>query len=322
MQLYERQYSEWSSFKKAVQERGLQLQFKESDEGYSVWGYDGPELLSTLLYKNPAPPGTLGNDPVAQQAIYDAERADFEANYKPYSNKAVVPRAADGKPFTLPNIFPGEVLLNFTGASDAATVRFTGDLFQLQKAGAGDATFDINLLDGVFLAGGHVEWDGGSWGSSVTMTLEAPASTVKDPAVPGQGNCNLVPTPYGFNMIVPAAGNGTKDLDVATPVPASDDETNVYTGYWSHSEPWVGKGVVTPGTPGASKYNLFDAPLKMATFTRLPLMRDTGARDLASHAIKPKWVLPEWTMRVTIHNEDSNKTLRVAWDLLVARRKS
>ena len=32
------------------------------------------------------------------------------------------------------------------------------------------------------------------------------------------------------------------------------------TGYWTYSEPWVGKGTVTPGSPGASKYNLFDFP--------------------------------------------------------------
>jgi hypothetical protein len=232
------------------------------------------------------------------------------------------PVAMDGKPFVLPNIFPGEVLLNFTGSSDKLSPpqRFGGALFGLQQSGVGTASMDIDFLDGVFLAGGHVDWTGGSWGSSVYMELVAPASTVKEPATPGHGNCNLVPTGLGFNIIVPAAGNGAKDIDVAVPVPAYDDETNVQNGYWSYSEPWLGKGTLSP-SPGNGKYNLFDVPLELAHFAKLHLHLDKGQRDLVAPSIKPKWILPEWKMRVTIDNKGTG-TLSVSWDLLIARRKS
>jgi len=231
------------------------------------------------------------------------------------------PIAADGKPFVLPNSFPGEVLLTFTGASDGVT-RFGGDIFGLQVVGAGTATQTLVFNDGIFLAGGHVDWDGGSWGSYIQLDMTAPASSTKAPASPGQGDCNKAPTGLGFNIIVPAAGDGAYDLDVVTPIPSTDDETNAQTGYWNYSEPWVGKGVVSPGVPGNSKYNLFDIPLALAHFTKLHLFLETGQRNMVAPAIKPKWVLPEWQMKVTVVNTDAAKTLRVAWDILLARRKS
>lgn len=234
------------------------------------------------------------------------------------------PVAADGKPFVLPNIFPGEVLLNFTGVNDklSPAERFGGALFGLQQVDAGTATVDLDFLDGLFLAGGHIAWDGGAWGNSVYMELYAPASTVKDPASPGTGNCNVVPTGLpGLNIIVPAAGNGAKDIDVPVPIPANDDETNAQNGYWSYSEPWLGKGTTSPATPGKGKYNLFDQPLELAHFARLHLFQTSGTRDLIAPAIKPKWILPEWKMRVIIENTASG-TFRVGWDLLIARRKT
>lgn len=233
------------------------------------------------------------------------------------------PRAADGKPFVLPNIFPGEVLLNFTGCSDTVSPpeRFGGALFGVQQVGVGDAVQTLDFLDGVFLAGGHIDWSGGSWGSYVYFELVAPASTVKAPASPGTGNCNLVPTGLNFNIILPAAGNGAYDLDAAVPVPAFADETNEPNGYWNYSEPWVGKGVTSAGSPGTSKYNLFDVPLELAHFAKIHLFRPDGQRDLIAPAIKPKWILPEWKMKVAVHNTGAG-TLSVVWDLLIARRKS
>lgn len=237
------------------------------------------------------------------------------------------PLAADGKPFVLPNSFPGEVLLNFTGVSDKLNPveRFGGDLFGLTKTGVGEETFTVDFLDGVFLAGGHINWDGGSWGSAVYMELIAPATTTKSPAVANQGNCNKVPLGGGVNLIVPAAGNGVYDLDVPVPIPAFDDETNAQNGYWNYSEPWIGKGVMSPcptlPTP-TGKYHLLDVEKELAHFTKLHLFLPTGQRDMIAPAIKPKWILPEWKMKVVISNADANQTLRCGWDLLVARRKS
>jgi hypothetical protein len=235
------------------------------------------------------------------------------------------PVASDGKPFVLPNIFPGAVVLNFTGRSDKITApaaRFGGPLFGLQAAPGATETFLVDLLDGIYLAGGHVDWEGGSWGSFVHLELMAPATTTKAPAVLGHGNCNKVATGYGFNIIVPAAGNGEFDLDVPVPVPASDGETEVANGYWAYSEPWLGRGVLTPSATPTARYNLFDQELELAHFAEVHLAKDIGTRDLAAGSIKPKWILPEWHMRVEIYNADVTKTLKVVWDFVLARRRT
>lgn len=232
------------------------------------------------------------------------------------------PRASNGAPIILNNAFPGEVVLNFTGCADSSTTRFAGPLFGLQKAGIGDAVQEFSFLDGVFLAGGHVEWEGGAWDSYLYFEVIAPATTTKAPVVAGQGNCNKVATGYGFNIIVPAAGDGEFDIDAPIPVPANDDETDAFNGYWNYSDPWLGKGTISAGTPQASKYNLFDASLDLAHFCKLHIARATGTRDLIAPAIKPKWILPEWVLKVLIHNADSASTLKVVWDLLIARRRT
>lgn len=231
------------------------------------------------------------------------------------------PRAADGKPFYLPNIFPGEVLLNFAGRGDSNGVRYSGDSFCLSKEGVGTASMNFRFQDGIFLAGGSIMWTGGGFGSYVKMDLFSPATTVVDAS--GSGNCNLVPTGLGFNIIIPAAGDGAKNLGTTiVPVPANDDETNAQNGFWSYSDPWIGKGTVSAGEPQASKYNLFDAQLPLAHFTDLPLILPEGQCQLLLENIKPKWVLPEWFFQVTAYNAHSDKTLNVGWALAVARRKS
>lgn len=234
------------------------------------------------------------------------------------------PVAADGKMFVLPNSFPGDVLINFTGCNDGGSPpkRFGGSLFGIQITGAGTETVTVDLLDGIFLAGGHIDWDGGAWGNEIYMELLAPASTTKAPAAEGQGNCNRVAIGGGYYMLVPADGNGTHDLDTVIPIPSAADETNEATGYWTYSEPWIGKGTISASIPGHGKYNLYTMPLELAHMCKLHLFLPTGQRDFVAPAIKPKWILPEWKLSVTATNTNPDATFRVCWDFLLARRKS
>jgi hypothetical protein len=112
-------------------------------------------------------------------------------------------------------------------------------------------------------------------------------------------------------------------LDTVVPVPASNAETNAQNGYWNYSEPWIGKGTVSAASvPGTGKYNLYDTTLELAHFAKLHAFTDTGCRDLTAPAIKPKWILPEWVIKVEAYNADPNKTFSVSWDLMAARRKT
>jgi hypothetical protein len=154
------------------------------------------------------------------------------------------------------------------------------------------------------------------------MEVSAPASAVKAPLVENQGNCNLVATGLGFNMIVPAAGNGAYDLDVTIPIPAANPETDHAEGYWNHSDPWIGKGTMSAGVPGHAPFNLFDTSMELAHLCRISCLRDSAERDVLVENIRPKWIYPEWNLVVTLHNADANKTLSVAWDLMIARKRS
>lgn len=242
-----------------------------------------------------------------------------------YSGTHAAPVASDGRLYISPNIFPEECYMVFTGSGDKITEpqdRFGGDLCLLEKNGQGDSEMDLRFIDGVYIAGGHISWTGGDPGAYIYMELRSDASTVKAPQTPGEGNCNLVATGLGFNMIVPAAGNGQYDLDYAAPVPAYHPETNAKTGYWEYSEPWIGKGTVSAGVAQHSKYNLYDEGLELNHFAKILLLTNEGTRDMFIPAMKPKWLLPEWYLRIELHNANNAKNLHVAWDLLLGRRKT
>ena len=71
-----------------------------------------------------------------------------------------------------------------------------------------------------------------------------------------------------------------------------------------------------------SKYNLYDATLPLATFAKVNLILTEGTRDIVAQSIKPKWILPQWQMKVTIYNQSSTKVLTASWDFITARRTS
>jgi hypothetical protein len=312
-------YATWlgaEGLKAYVQTHDLSVQRNDEGTAWYVFAVEGNVSHATRVLKDGG-----------------AEQTDFEASYSSMagspvtpvrtyvSKEQVAPVAADGKPFYLPNIFPGEVLLNFAGRGDLNGQRYGGGLFSLEKDGVGTAYADFSFQDGVYLAGGHIMWVGGGFGSYVKMELFSPATTLTDAS--GDGNANVAPTGLGFNIIVPAAGNGAKNLgSVITPVPANDDESNAQNGFWNYTDPWVGKGSVSPGVPQSSKYNLFDTLLPISHFTDLHLVLESGDRTLLLENVKPKWILPEWFFRVTVINANAEKTLRVGWDLAIARRKS
>lgn len=222
---------------------------------------------------------------------------------------------------SLPNIFPPECVLNFAGRGDAGGVRYGGDPWHAEKAGSGSTEVDFGFMDGVFVAGGQFQWCNGSFGSRLTLTLHAPATTVEDPETPGTGNCNLVSVGGGINVIVPANGNGSKNLGTTiVPIPAEDPESAVYNGYWNYTDPWLEEGVVSSGEPGSSKYNLFDTALKIGHFTDVSLVIDSGIAGLCIPNIKPKWILPQWKFKITLVNASADKTLQIGWNLTIARR--
>ena len=240
------------------------------------------------------------------------------------------PTTSDGKQIVLPCLFPGGVYLFVCGATDSETVRGEGDLLIVSSETSGDTTVEMDpFLDFVYIAGGTLLFEGGVLGDWFSARMVCPATTpVLNEA--NTGNCNLMDcpacpgVPEGTKLIVPAAGNGTHDVDLATaiPVPSHDtEEPGVGSGFYNWNEPssGAGRGTITavPGMTG--DYHLLDHEVQLAAFVnRVPLL-GSGQLDVAVESVKPKKMLPHWHGRMVLHNT-GHAGLKAALMIVTARK--
>jgi hypothetical protein len=233
------------------------------------------------------------------------------------------PKTSDGKSIVLNNLFPGSVLLYYTGSADHATNgRGEGAQFNIVSDQIETKELEFGFNDWVYLAGGSCKWKDGVVGDSVCFKLIAPATPITA-APQNDGNCNLV-----SGILVPAAGNGAYNVDLtqAVLVPALAAATGDYegnpNGYWDWDEPQTGRGTITPSTtPGSAKWHLVPAAIDLARFICKLQLMGTESVDLMLPAIKPKKILPHWKLKVVLHNTTA-KTLSLTWLLVSARVKN
>ena len=231
------------------------------------------------------------------------------------------PTTSDGRPIYLTSRFRGNVDPFFAGSGDSEAGRGAGDLFCIDWAtppgSAEDKDLEFGFCDWIYIAKGTVRWANAGPGDYISFHAHAPATTVVANA--GAGNCNLVPTGKGFNLIVGAAGDGSHDYSDAVPVPAFDVAGDP-NGYWSWDEPDTGKGTMTFTGDGKSMYNLYDAQLPLVYWVKkLPLI-GSGSASLQPET-KARKVLPHWKFKVTAHNEALGQ-LQVIWHLDCARKNT
>jgi hypothetical protein len=261
-----------------------------------------------------------------------ADATHYETNYKArgqevaHQSDAIVlgqrelgilvrPKTHDGKLQVSPDIFPGGVALYVAGVGDNTGVG-DGQIFNASSEEAGDVNVEFGFKDWVYAAGGGITCEGGQIGDYVDLKIYCPANVVEE-SVDNTGNCNKVSLGGGLNLIVPAAGNGAFDIDLAeaSPVPAEGND-----GYWDWSEPDTGRGTIT-ALPGVGKYNIIEQQIPLSSFVRkFPLIAD-GLIDITIPALKPKKVLPHWKWVFTLHNS-GHTGLKVGWYLMTARVKS
>lgn len=309
----------WSEFKHALQSRRAALQMTETADLYRLSFHDGPVEFKTTIFKAAPPDGSGISGPDNMTA-----KTEFEASFKALTNLPVEARTTDSVPFVSANMFPPWASLYFTGAADASE-RGNGETFSLSRSAAGDEMKEFSFLDGLYAAGGGVFWRNGNPGDTISLECHSEGTPVTP--TPGTGNCNLVEVPgVGAVMIVPAyAGGGshTVDLTNARPIPAIDDMTQQGVGFWDWSDPWTGKGVVTPAAPLKGKWYLFTIHMVLGRFAnRIPLLGD-GQLPLQVDTIKPKYFLPHWHWHVNVHRETTaTPALDVSFYLMTARKKT
>jgi hypothetical protein len=77
----------WAWFKPLIASKSLKVQYEEDPTVYLIYGYDSPEVLSCTIWKGTVPPSVVTGG--YSQATNDADKADFEANFKPYANRSI-----------------------------------------------------------------------------------------------------------------------------------------------------------------------------------------------------------------------------------------
>jgi len=228
------------------------------------------------------------------------------------------PVSNDGKLIMLPCMFPPGVQIYFAGCGDdPVNGRGAGVQFALSSDAAGDVVREFGFSDWCLLAGGDGASAGAELGDYATFEAVAPASVVT--ANPGgTGNCNLVPIGGGVNLIVPAAGDGSHDVDLATAVPLPAGKPGEKSGYWEWDWPDTGKGSISPGIPGKGEFHLLDVPRVLNR--QCPKYQLLGERQfsLTIPAVNPSALLPQWRLRVTLHN-GGHAGLKVVWGIVLAR---
>lgn len=77
----------WTAWKVMATAKNLAFQSEEDTACYTVWGYDGPEVILTTIWRSDVPPHIVAAG--YTQTQNDSDKADFEANYKTNSNRSI-----------------------------------------------------------------------------------------------------------------------------------------------------------------------------------------------------------------------------------------
>jgi hypothetical protein len=78
---------DWAWFKPLIASKSLKVQFEEDSDVYLIYGYDHPEVLTCTIWKGTVPQSVI--DGGYSQATNDADKSNFETNYKPYANRSI-----------------------------------------------------------------------------------------------------------------------------------------------------------------------------------------------------------------------------------------
>lgn len=76
----------WTEFKTFMSKKNFPLQFDQETDLYTIWGYDGQEVIVSTIWRGTVPEHVI-NQAGYSQVTNDADKTDFETNYKPSGNR-------------------------------------------------------------------------------------------------------------------------------------------------------------------------------------------------------------------------------------------
>ena len=243
----------------------------------------------------------------------------------------------DARPLVAPAVFPNWVYMHYTSQGDDFDAGIRGDGQALCKTLVdGDpvkTNVEFRFVDPVFIVGGFLKSDSQNIADYVELSVKAPATEVSINES-NTGNCTLVNIVIG-NMIAPALGNGTHDVDItspinanlsgatvaiggpvlvtkAVPVPSYASDNVTPNGYWDWNRL---TGAITPNYTGTGRYNLLNFEVDLVKFIHHWFVW-TGANDnkgsveLEKHEFqitqKGQMVLPHWKWVATLTRDNSH----------------
>lgn len=90
-QFTQRAYT-WTNWKIVQALKNGIHQYDDDGTIYTIYFYDDKEVHTCVIYKGVVPDGII--DGGYSQGTNDSDKTDFETNYKPFSNKPLIPKAA------------------------------------------------------------------------------------------------------------------------------------------------------------------------------------------------------------------------------------
>lgn len=198
-----------------------------------------------------------------------------------------------------------------TGAGDGpdAASRGLGTPILVEFDGTESFPFEKETLytfnEPIEIHDGQLVWGPvGAWGHQDRFSLSIIIPAVVATPNAGFGNVNAVSLGGGAVVYVPAAGDGSHDVDlsVASPSPASVEGT----GYWDVDQL---TGVITPAAnPGAGDFNLLNFQLEPYFIANIGMGHRYGVFDVDVY--RCSWVHTSWVMRLSV-----SKVTPVAGDM-------
>lgn len=165
---------------------------------------------------------------------------------------------------------------------------------------------EIQFMEQIQLHDGHIDlanpagWDitTDEWELSVVMD-----ANVVTPNVGNTGNCNLVDL-GGYNAIVPAAGDGAYDVDLATAVPLPQAG-----GGWSYD---YKTNVLEPTDPASSSWTLLDVPIEV--FVQIAVNVPASPMGVFDFdAYDAQRVSPRWKIKFTVRKSSNGPGSIAGW---------
>lgn len=237
----------------------------------------------------------------------------------------------DNRLIVAPSLMPDTYSPQFIGSGDdfANGTRGNGQSLHISMPdGSGPTmTTSARCIDRCLAIGAYLTCYGSNIADYLNINLVAPATPV---TINGSntGNCNLVNIGPG-NIIIPAANNGTHDVDLtvavnsnlqgpnpvlvtmAVPVPAEDISGNltVYNGYFNWDEE---TGAITYDYQQQGQFNLFDFEITLSKWIQHwnvwapPGMVHKHKFFLGNKGAR---ILPHWKLDIITTRDVSHATL-------------